>query len=193
MDITGSNVIAFEPEKYSFKKLKKIEKIYPNKFNSYNFALSDHNKLIDFYSLGKSSQLSSIEKNVKKLNYVDKSKIKKKKIKCFKGDFFFNKFYKNKKIDYIKIDAEGHDYNVLLGLKSTISKSRTKFIQFEMNWHNLFSNYNVYKIASEFKKYDLYRILPYKSGLLKVDIHHPNNNLFHLSNFVLVRKDIKIV
>ena len=45
----------------------------------------------------------------------------------------------------------------------------------------------------EFKKYDLYRILPYKSGLLKVDIHHPNNNLFHLSNFVLVRKDIKIV
>ena len=79
LDITGSNVIAFEPEKYSFKKLKKIEKIYPNKFNSYNFALSDHNKLIDFYSLGKSSQLSLIEKNVKKLNYVDKSKIKKKK------------------------------------------------------------------------------------------------------------------
>ena len=61
-----------------------------------------------------------------------------------------------------------------------------------MNWHYLFSNDNIYKISNEFKDYNLFRILPYKSGLMKIDTNHPDNNIFHLSNFVLIRKGIEI-
>ena len=39
--------------------------------------------------------------------------------------------------------------------------------------------------------YYLYRLLPYNSGLIKVDQRHPDHNMFHLSNFIMIRKDIK--
>ena len=78
----------------------------------------------------------------------------------------------------------------MLGLKKTIKKYKPKFIQFEMNWHYLFSGHNIFKISSQFKDYNIYRMLPYKSGITKIDPHHPNNNLFHLSNYILARKGI---
>ena len=52
-----------------------------------------------------------------------------------------------KKIDYIKIDTEGHDYKVLLGAKKFIKKHKPKFIQFEMNYHYLFSGENLYQFT----------------------------------------------
>ena len=192
LEKTNSKVIAFEPDKTAFKKLKKLNSNFCNRFKAYNLALSEKNQHLYFYFTGAKSQLSSLEKNIVKLNYVEKSKLKKKKIKCFKGDNLIINKMKINKVDFIKVDTEGHDLKVLKGLKKTIAKSKTKFIQFEMNWHNLFSNTNLYQFALEFNKYDLYRILPYKSGVLKIDFNHPDNNLFHLSNYVLVRKDIKI-
>ena len=62
-----------------------------------------------------------------------------------------------------------------------------------MNWHNLFSGFNIFKISSQFKDYNIYRMLPYRSGLIKINPNHPDNNLFHLSNYVLVRKGISII
>ena len=192
LEKTNSKVIAFEPDKSAFKILKKLDTNYLKRFKAYNYALSDKNQYLNFYFTGAKSQLSSLEKNISKLNYIENSKLKKKKIKCFKGDNLLIKKMKITNIDFIKVDTEGHDLKVLKGLKKIISNSKTKFIQFEMNWHNLFSNSNLYQFALEFKDYDLYRILPYKSGILKIDVNHPDNNLFHLSNYVLVRKDIKI-
>ena len=123
---------------------------------------------------------------------MDKKEIVKSKMKCQRGDTFISKINFNGKIDFIKIDTEGHDYKVLKGLVKTIKKHKTKFIQFEMNWHNLYNGQNLFKISSNFKGYNIYRMLPYRSGLIKVNPSHPDNNLFHLSNYLLVRKDIKI-
>ena len=112
---------------------------------------------------------------------------------CVTGDKYFKEKVKKNKIDFIKIDTEGHDYNVLMGLNKTIKKSNTKFIQFEMNWHNLFSQNNLQSFGKKFKNYNFYRILPFFSGLIQIDINHPNNNIFHLCNIVMIRKDIKII
>ncbi len=190
--ITKSKVISFEPSIDSFKKLNRLKKKYPKKIFTYNFALSDVNEKLNFYTVGKESQLASFEKNIRKFSYIDRKKIKVKKIKCKKGDNFIKKINLKGSIDYIKIDTEGYDYKVLNGLIKTITKHKTKFIQFEMNWHYVFSGYNVFKISSQFKDYNIYRMLPYKSGLIKIDPSHPNNNFFHLSNYVLIRKEIKI-
>ena len=61
-----------------------------------------------------------------------------------------------------------------------------------MNWHYLFSGINLFIISQKFTNYKVYIILPYNLGIVEVDPTHPDNNLFHLSNFVLVRKDIKM-
>ena len=60
-----------------------------------------------------------------------------------------------------------------------------------MNWHYLFSGVNIYKICNKLKNYYPLRLLPYNSGLIKVNPKHPNHNIFHLSNFIMVRKDIR--
>lgn len=187
-----SKIICFEPSIDSFKQLNKLKKQYPKKIFIFNIALSDVNKTLNFYTVGKNSQLASFEKNISKFSYVEKKKIKVKKIMCKNGDKFLKKLNIKGNIDYIKIDTEGHDFKVLKGLIKTISKHKTKFIQFEMNWHYVFSGYNIFKISSQFKDYNIYRMLPYKSGLIKIDPNHPDNNFFHLSNYVLVRKGIKI-
>ena len=79
LKIIKSNVIAFEPDLSAYKNLKSLEKKYKKNFKSFNLALSDKDETLYFYSTGKKSQLSSLNKNISKLNYINKSKIKKKK------------------------------------------------------------------------------------------------------------------
>ena len=40
------------------------------------------------------------------------------------------------------------------------------------------------------QEYDLFQLLPYGDNLIKVDPNRPETNIFHLSNFVYIRKDI---
>ena len=190
---TNSYVIAFEPMKKSFLKLKQFEKKFPNKIKCFNIALSDKNGEKTIYFQNQNSELASFEKNIKYLSYIERENIKSKKIKVFKFDTFVKKESKlfKKGVDFIKIDTEGYDYEVLMGSLKTINKFRPKFIQFEMNWHYLFSGVNIFKISLKLQNYYLYRLLPYNSGLIKVDQRHPDHNMFHLSNFIMIRKDIK--
>ena len=117
INITQSKVICFEPSLDSFKKLKKLKIKYPGKIDFYNVALSNKDELLNFYSVGKNSQLASFEKNIKQFSYVDKKKIKVKKIRCKIGDKFLKKIKIKGEIDFIKIDTEGHDYKVLTGFE----------------------------------------------------------------------------
>ncbi len=190
---TNSFVVAFEPMRKSFTKLKKLEKNFSNKIKCFNIALSDRNGQNTIYFQNTSSELASFQKNIKYLSYIKKENIKGKKIKVLKLDTFVNKKNKlfKKGIDFIKIDTEGYDYEVLMGSMKTIQRFRPKFIQFEMNWHYLFSGINLYKICNKLPNYYPFRLLPYESGLIKVDYRHPNHNIFHLSNFIMIRKDIK--
>jgi len=81
---------------------------------------------------------------------------------------------------------------VLLGAKSLISQRRIKFIQLEYNWHQLFRKHTLFNLGLLLKKYDLYQLLPFGKGLVKRDIKSPETNIFHYSNFVFIRNDIKL-
>ncbi len=190
---TNSYVVAIEPMPKSFNKLKHLEKKFSNKIKCFNIALSNKIEKRNIYFQSSRSKLASFEENIKHLNYIEK-KIKIKKIKTLTLDYFVNKEKKLflKGIDFIKIDTEGFDYQVLLGSLKTIKKYKPKFIQFEMNWHYLFSGINLYRICSKFEDYNIFRILPYNSGIIKINYLHPNNNIFQLSNFIMARKDVKI-
>jgi hypothetical protein len=66
-----------------------------------------------------------------------------------------------KRIDYLKLDIEGHEYKALLGAKRMLAEKRITFIQFEFgecnidsrtffrDFYNLLNdNYNFYRIVS---------------------------------------------
>jgi len=185
------SVIAFEPMKKTFLELKKIEKDNKGKFKCFNIALSNKIGVTEMYFTGPTSQLSSIAVNLKKLNFLKNKKIKKQKIKTDTLDNIAKKYKNlfNKKIDFIKIDTEGNDLKVLKGAIKTLKKHKPKLIQIEMNYHYLFSGENLYQFSIFLKDYDIYQILPFNNGLLKIDPTRPENNIFHLSNFIFKKKN----
>jgi FkbM family methyltransferase len=184
------NVIAFEPMKKNFSELKKLEKIYKGQFKCFNIALSNRIGNTKIYYTNPSSQLSSIAVNLNKINFLKHKKVKKKKIKTDTLDNFVlkNKKIFKKKIDYIKIDTEGNDLKVLIGAFKTIKKHKPEFIQIEMNYHYLFSGENLYQFSKFLTGYEVYQVMPFNNGLLKIDPSRPENNIFHLSNFIFKKK-----
>ena len=77
---------------------------------------------------------------------------------------------------------------MLIGASKTIKKHKPKLIQIEMNYHYLFSGENLYQFSKFLKGYDVYQIMPFNNGLLKIDPYRPENNIFHLSNFIFKKK-----
>lgn len=120
-------IYSFEPNFFLFNKyLKKLKKEDDN-IRIFNNALSDNNSLLIFYIPYIEKKcihyFSSFSKNY--VEYSMKNTFPGKKFILQKNKIEVNKldnFYFKKKIDFIKIDSEGHDLQVLKGGKKTIKK-----------------------------------------------------------------------
>jgi FkbM family methyltransferase len=186
-------VISFEANKFSFDKLKNLKGIYKDHLDIFNYAVTNKNKKVILYYGSKLSQLASLNKNLTKINFIKNSNKNKKIVKGITIDTFFKKnFKKLRSIDLIKIDTEGHEYEVLEGAKKTITRLKPNFIQIEFNWHQLYKNKTLLNFHQLLINYDLYRILPLEGSIIKIDPHRPENNIFHLSNIVFVKKGIDL-
>src|SRR5207344_3202780 len=76
-------------------------------------------------------------------------------------------------IDLIKIDVEGHELEVLRGMKLCIEQKKVEVIQFEFGSFNIISR-TFFKDFWELLQndYDIYRIL--KDGLFKIKAYSPD-------------------
>lgn len=190
LEIENVNVVAFEPMKKTFLELKKIENKFKKNFKSFNIALSNKREWTEIFYTNPMSQLSSISVNLNKINFLKDKKIKRQKILTDTLDSFSkkNKAFFGKKFDFIKIDTEGHDLKVLMGAAKFIDKHKPKFIQIEMNYHYLFSGENLFQFSKQVKGYDIYQIMPFNNGLIKINPSRPESNIFHLSNFLFIKR-----
>lgn len=128
-------VIAFEPNEEAFIKFNNTLKINPNLANRIdlkNFGLSNTSGELEMTSLEKFGYLQTGGSTVIKNN--KKNIIKTKIFTCnFKIGSEVIKF-KNKNL-CIKIDVEGHEYNVIQGLEIILRENYT-FIQIEITKQN---------------------------------------------------------
>lgn len=93
-----------------------------------------------------------------------------------------------KHIDILKIDAEGHDFEVLIGFKSSIEQGIIDFIQFEYNIFTLEAGKSLYDFFDFLSSHYLVcRLLP--QGLEACGYDATLDN-FGQSNWVAVRKNI---
>ena len=173
-------IYAFEPSRKNFKKLikktKKIEKCNPVKIKVYPYGLGEKNDIMRLTEIA-----DGVSNTFNNLN-VNSTYFKKKKfitslfgMKKFIKDEVLTKIVHLKdlikeekidKIDLIKIDTEGFEYNTLVGMDREIKKVR--FILFEHHYDNMIiKNYKfkdihallvnngfqkVYKIKMPFRK-----------------------------------------
>ena len=190
---TNSEVIAFEPLPKAFEELKEIEKNFSSRLNVYNFGIGNKNSNLELNYSTEKSELASFIEDLDKLSFIDSKNNKKIIVEVMTLDSFFKKYeqtYKEKEIDLLKIDTEGFELEVLNGASETLINKKPKFIQIEFNWHQLFREQTIYKFSKILSNYEVFKILPFGNSLIKIDPKRPESNIFHLSNFVFIRKDI---
>lgn len=90
------------------------------------------------------------------------------------------------RIDFLKIDTEGHELAVLAGATRLLSEHRIRFIQFEFNALHVFSRVFFRDFRQALPNYDLYRLLP--KGLLPLDSNVTFTEIFAFQNILAVPK-----
>ena len=85
-----------------------------NKISNKKFYLYDIPSQSSFYK--QNDTYNSVQKIKKKINVNIK--------------VFDKIFKKNLKIDFCKIDAQGEDYNILIGMKKNLKKANIKLMKF---------------------------------------------------------------
>ena len=120
-------VYSFEPGKTAYNILKKNISFY-NNITSYPYAVGNKNQYEDYIeclNIG-GSHLEKYSLNFNS-GFRDKYQIK----KIILDDFFYNK-----KIDFIKIDTEGSEKEILLGAKNILKKYQPKLAIASYHFYN---------------------------------------------------------
>lgn len=152
----NSKIFGFEPQKNCFIKLKK--KFNSKKIRIENYAIGKKKSKKKLYNnyLSTTSTFSKLNKNSKHF-----------KIKSFilgnpNAGYYCNEtvkintlsyFYKKSRltnIDIVKIDTEGHEIEVLYGLKSIVKN--INIIIIEHNYTDYYVNYDLKKIKNFLKR-----------------------------------------
>lgn len=188
LEKTNSDLYSFEPLPKAYSKLLKLKKKYKNRINCYNYAIGDFNGSHNLYYKNSISEKASLIEDLGDLSFVGKSNRNKIKIEVKKLDDISSLF--KKRIDFIKIDTEGYEKNVLDGAVKLLKKHKPKFIQLEFNWHQLIKNQTLRNLSKLIYFSDVYRILPNNFGIIKIDPSRPENNIYHLSNYIFINKNI---
>ena len=122
---------AFEPNEeahYKFNKTLEVNPLLADQIELNNYGLSNYSKILEMTSLEKFGYLQTGGSTI--INPNEKQFINSKLFKANfkKGDEEIN--FKNRNV-CIKIDVEGHEYQVLEGLESTLKKNKI-FLQVEI-------------------------------------------------------------
>ncbi len=174
------NIYSFEPSHINFLNLKKNAKRIKRKFKDTNilienYALGNEQKDMDMKQIEESSSSTINDINIESNYFKKKSRF----LYNFNNKFFYEDIkikqiilsdyiLENKipKIDFLKIDTEGYEFNVLLGLKNDLKIA--KLIMFEHHYHNmLIKNYKFRDIHQLLKKNNFKQIYKYKMAFRK--------------------------
>ncbi len=176
LSYTAAAIYAFEPNPSSFKKMSQINS---ERLNPVQKAVTDYNGPATLNYKFDFDGMASLDSRIRSGNSVDVTATTLASFAEKEGVT---------SVDFIKIDTEGHEKEVLSGL----GKLKPKYIQFEFNINHLQRDCTFYELTKLLPDYSFYRLLP--NGWLAIDPKKYENNIFIFSNIVAVRNELdKIV
>jgi FkbM family methyltransferase len=95
-------------------------------------------------------------------------------------------------INFIKIDTEGNEFDVLKGLGDFLTNQKTRIIQFEFNEMNVYSRVffkDFYDLLTS--EYEIFRLGP--ASLIRIYTYDTFLEVFKFQNYVAISKDVKFV
>ena len=182
-----NNFFAFEPSPINYEILQKnVKKLKDKRIKIFNYALGNIDEEMQLNQSVESQSTTLLNINTKS-NYFQR----KKKILSLSNNEYFNKSFqvkvetlknfisKNKiaNVEFLKIDTEGFDFNVILGLEDSIHK--VKYIYFEHHFHDMFKKkYTLSYIHNYLKKKNFEKVFKIKMMFRKTfEYIYCNKNL----------------
>ena len=178
----------FEPSKSTFEQLKKnltkaidAKKVKPN-----NFGLGITEAETELFVYSETGGSNSIYYNE---HYASVTGSCTKENIIIKTLDDYVKLNDISKIDFLKIDVEGHEFAVMLGSKRILAEGIIKSIQFEYNDYWKVSGYRLADVFSFLKEfnYEIFRLTPW--GKIKIRRFKPGLENYKHSNYYAVKND----
>lgn len=184
---SNSLIYSFEPNVNTFNLLKKnvedLKTIIP-----INIGLSDVKKTSEIYTY--SNDLNSEHASLYKEVFSDLHKdgrIISVKIELDSLDGFCNS-YNIDSIDFLKIDTEGNELDVLKGSIQMINDGKIKIIQFEFNEMNIMSRVFLKDFYQILKDYRIYRLS--EKRLIPLFQYDSTNEIFKFQNLLAIHNTL---
>ncbi len=185
-------IYAFEPHPKTFVTLKSIAK--QNNIKAYNYAVGSNARKVKLWDFADdaelkhtqpTSTLASLNKDV--IEELHKQKAQGFTVQQITIDGFL-KIEKIATVDFMKIDTEGTEYEVLLGASQALKKNKIHIIQFEFNEMNAYSKRFFKDFIDILREYKFYRLMP--SGVFPLDEYKPSTHeIYGFQNIVAVSKE----
>nr|VFJ76365.1 MAG: methyltransferase, FkbM family [Candidatus Kentron sp. FW] len=183
----NTRVYAFEPLAGPFHELERLRTHFGERLVAVNKGVGSKVETLTIHFDAENTGLASFSEAIRNIPYVENERACDVKVTTL-DDFFLN-VERVDRIDFIKIDTEGFEFEVIQGGSRIISRFEPKLIQIEYNWHHLFTEKTLYSFSKVMQGYDVFQLLP--DGWVERDPKHPASNLYEFSNFIFVRKDVR--
>lgn len=193
LEETDCKILAFEPMKSSFHHLQ-ILASKENRLSVYNYAIGDRNSLQDIFWGSETSQHATLAESVLQIEYLENSNLKSEKVEVKTLDSAITEIEQSTlddyfRIDFVKIDTEGYELEVLKGSVKTLEVHKPKALILEFNEHHLYRGHSLLDFKSFLAGYSCFRITPF-GGVFEIDPKNSIENIPMYSNLVYVRRDL---
>lgn len=182
----NAKIYAFEPLKAPYKTLTERTNL-TNNISCFNIGFGSKREKIEIYTNPNISSLSSIYGEVfENIHDHLNQEVHKEFIEIQRlDDFCINN--KIDRIHFLKIDTEGHEYEIFKGCKEFIDKKMIDIIQFEFNEMNVISRVffkDFFMLLNT--NYKLFRLHPQKlEEIKKYDTRH---EIFKFQNIIAIKR-----
>ncbi|WP_158748680.1 FkbM family methyltransferase [Acidobacterium sp. S8] len=177
-----AKVFAFEPHPNTFKRLS--ERVVPLGIRVFNVACGSATGSMTLYDYGfGGTEHASLYQEV--IEELHNQQPNRHDVEVIDLDSFTTE-HQIDHIDLLKIDAEGHELQVLQGAEGLIRRQRVRAIHFEFNEMNVVSRTFLRDYYKALPKYKLYRML--RDGLIAFpDKYSPTfSEIFAFQNIVAI-------
>jgi len=177
----SSQIFAFEPGSLPFEKLKSLPKI-----TAFNFACGAVEETRPLYD--REDQMPSTHASLDStvITELHQQSATEKMVQVIPLDQFF-KTHKIDHVDFLKIDVEGFEYEVLQGASNAIATGKIHAIQFEFNQMNVMRKRFMHDFLKLLPNYTFYRLLP--KGRIPLRSYDPTyHELFGFQNILAIHQ-----